>query len=143
MKSIASLQSIQRTICSLCLEPTDIYQDDEDEANDDDDIVQINNIGQKIIHPDEVLGYDQPIAQIDTGAKVAVANLLYLLHDVKFYNGTFPCKVRMQGATSKRILYPEAIGFLRIPALNDVGLWMWNVAIRRNLHRLYFQIAIF
>ena len=69
---------------------SDIYQYDEDEEDDDDNTVQIDNVGKQIIHPDEVLGYDQPRAQIDTGAKVTVTNLLYLLHDVKFYNDKFP-----------------------------------------------------
>jgi len=118
--SISSI-TIPDYILSASGADSDIYQDDEGEEDDDDATVQINNVGKKIIHPDEVLGYDQPRAQIDTGAKVTVTNLLYLLHDAKFYSDTFPCKVRMQGATSKRILYPEAIGLLRIPALNDVG----------------------
>ena len=52
---------------------------------------------------------------------MTVTNLLYLLHNVKFYNESYPCKVLMQGATSNRVLYPEAIGLLRIPALNHQG----------------------
>ena len=113
--SISSL-TIPQYIFSASGADSSIYHDEEQEDNDES--VQINNIYKKKIHPDDVLGYDQPRAQIDTGAKVTVANLIYLLHNVKLYNESFPCKVRLQGATSKRVLYPEVIGLLGIHALN-------------------------
>ena len=64
---------------------------------------------------------DEAWAQIDPGAKTAVTNLVSLLHNDRFFDKKFKCPVRMKGATSKWLIKPEAIGYLRIPTNNIDG----------------------
>ena len=58
---------------------------------------------------------------MDNGAKSSVTNLIHLLRNVMFYNERYPCRVRMKGATSKVIIVPTAVGYLRVKTNNIYG----------------------
>ena len=61
--------------------------------------------------------YGEIKAHLDTGAKVTVSNLKYILHNYKPYTCSFKCPVRLIGAIDKtNVVYPEGEGFLHIPA---------------------------
>ena len=64
---------------------------------------------------------DEPSAQMDGGAGVSVTNLLSIMHNVKFFSAKFKSKVRMHGATSKQVITPQAVGYLRVRALVKEG----------------------
>ena len=65
---------------------------------------------------------DSPRAQIDSGARVTVTNLLFILRDVKWFTNEYPSPVKMYGATNRKLLItPSAVGHLRIPALTLNG----------------------
>ena len=72
-------------------------------------------------YENKTIFYDEARAQIDPGAKVAVTNLLSLLHDPFIYTKRSKCNVRMKGATSMRLITPTARGYLRVPANNVDG----------------------
>ena len=80
----------------------------------DDETVQIHNLSNK--EDKDINFFDFPRAQIDGGAKSSVTNLLEILHNVKWYNDKFKCRVYMKGATSKKVIIPKAIGKLRVRA---------------------------
>ena len=54
---------------------------------------------------------------MECGVVVSIANLISLLHNIKFFNANFKSNVRMYGATSKKIITPRAIGYTRVCAL--------------------------
>ena len=58
---------------------------------------------------------------MDGGAGVSVTNLVSILHGVKYFNDKFKSRVRMHGATSKEIITPRAVGFMRVRALIRQG----------------------
>lgn len=106
------------------LADADVYKNDEDkEAEEqflneqceevilpDDETVKVNNVSEK-----EVLQFFQtPRTQIDGGAKSSVTNLLEVLHDVKWFDNKFKCRVYMRGTTSKKLIIPKAIGKLQV-----------------------------
>ena len=66
--------------------------------------------------------YGDVVAHLDTGAKVTVTNLQYILHDYKPYTESFKCPVRLIGAIDKsNAIYPEGEGYLSIPAEIKTG----------------------
>ena len=77
--------------------------------------------GSKIINLnklDTILFYDDsPRAQMDGGAGVSVTNLVSILHSVRYFDAKFKSHVWMHGATSKEIITPRAVGFMRVRAL--------------------------
>ena len=64
---------------------------------------------------------DSPRAQMDGGAGVSVTNLVSILHNVRYFNSKFKSRVRMHGATSKEIITPHAVGYMRVRALVKQG----------------------
>ena len=50
---------------------------------------------------------------MNTGVKVTVTNALY--------NSSMTCQIRMFDTNNNKLIYPTAIGSLRIPALNTQG----------------------
>ena len=60
---------------------------------------------------------DSPRAQMDGGAGVSVTNLVSILHNVKYFNTQFKSRVCIHGATSKEIITPNVVGFMRVFAL--------------------------
>ena len=58
---------------------------------------------------------------MNSRASVSVINLISLLHNVKFFNAKFKSNVCMHGATSKQIITPGAIGYMRVCALTRQG----------------------
>ena len=119
------------SICSIALPASHFSTDipSTDILSDDDSVTSIETVpvcnttfdSKPSKPPFNKANMDLPRAQIDTGAKASVTNCLHLLHNVKFYSETFPCRVRMYGATNKELLIcPEAVGMLRIPALNQI-----------------------
>ena len=95
---------------------SDVLEDDDDEDECDVRTVTINNLFRPSIDPTLDVSYGLPRDQIDTGAKVTVTNLLYLLHDVKFYDEKFKGPIKMKGATSNKVVRPIAVENLQIPA---------------------------
>jgi len=91
----------------------------EDIVLPDDETVQVNNISEK----ENIQFFASPRAQIDGGAKSSVTNILEYLHDVKWFNDKFKCRVYMRGATSKKLIVPKAIGMLRVRANTQTG-WL-------------------
>ena len=64
---------------------------------------------------------DSPRAPMNGGAGVSVTNLVSILHGVKYFIDKFKSCVCMHGATSKEIINPRAIGFMRVRALTQQG----------------------
>ena len=58
---------------------------------------------------------------MEGGAGACVANLVSLLHNVKFFNDKFKSCVCMHGATSKEIITPRAVGLMRVCTLTRQG----------------------
>ena len=58
---------------------------------------------------------------MDGGAGVSVTNLVSILHNVRYFNSKFKSRVRMHGATSKEIITPHAVGYMRVRALVKQG----------------------
>ena len=66
---------------------------------------------------DTTLFYDEsPRAQMDGGAGVSVTNLLSILHNVRYFSDKFKSRVCMHGATSKEIITPRTVGYVRVRA---------------------------
>ena len=71
---------------------------------------------------DTTLFYDDsPRAQMDGGAGVSVTNLVSILHNVRYFDAKFKSRVRMHGDTSKKIITPRAVVFMRVRALVKQG----------------------
>ena len=132
--SDADLEDIVRfgSLCSVlipdyCLSTgistADVFGDNpaDMDCSPDDDTITTGNILSKINCPDHVVFYDEPRAQMDGGAKTTVTNMLALLHDVRFFNNKFRCRMRMHGATSKDVITPQALGYLRVRSLTRDG----------------------
>ena len=64
---------------------------------------------------------DSPWAQIDGGASMSVTNLISLLHSVKLFDTKFKSNVYLYDATSKQIITPRAVGYMRDHALTRQG----------------------
>ena len=64
---------------------------------------------------------DSPRAQMDGGAGVSVTNLVSILHNVRYFDAKFKSRVCMHGATSKEIITPHAVGYMRVRALVKQG----------------------
>ena len=81
--------------------------------------------GSKIINLNKLnttLFYDDsPRAQMNGGAGVSVTNLVSILHHVRYFDAKFKSRVRMHGATSKEIITPRAVGFMKVRALVKQG----------------------
>lgn len=56
-------------------------------------------------------------AQMDGRASVSISNLTSLLHNFKFFSVKFKSNVRMYGATSKQIITPRVVRYMRVRVL--------------------------
>ena len=121
---------IPETFLSCGISTADVNADnpvhhiDLDTLQDDKTVVA----GSKTINLnklDTTLFYDDsPRAQMDGGARVSVTNLVSILHSVQYFDAKFKSRVRMHGATSKEIITPRAVGFMRVRALVSKDIWM-------------------
>ena len=68
-----------------------------------------------------VFYYDFSLAQMDCGNGVSVINLISLLYNVKFFDAKFKSNVCMHDATSKLIITPRVIGYMRVWVLTRQG----------------------
>ena len=64
---------------------------------------------------------DSPRAQMDGGAGVCVTNLVSILCNVQYFNAKFKSHVRIHGATSKEIITPRVVVYMRVQALVKQG----------------------
>ena len=58
---------------------------------------------------------------MDGGVGVSVTKFVSLLHNVKFFDAKFKSRVRIHGATSKKIITPCAVGYMKVRALTRPG----------------------
>ena len=98
---------------------SEVLNDVEELVVPDSATVKQNNIADvnKLECPDKYKTYDLPRAQMDGGAKYTITNNINLLKNVKWYSRWFLPRVKMQGATSKTIIVPEAQGYLEVPTI--------------------------
>lgn len=111
---------------------SEVLNDVEELVISDNATVKQNNIfvANRLDSPDKYRTYDLPRAQMDGGAKCTITNNINLLKNVKWYSRWFLPRVKMQGATSKMIIVPEAQGYLEVPTITpgitiDV-LWYYS-----------------
>ena len=116
--------TIPDTFLSTGISTADIVADnhvDLDALHDDATIITGNKV-YPVNKVDTTIFYDDaPRAQMDGGAGVSVTNLISVLHNVKFFSDKFKSNVRMHGATSKLIITPVAVGYMRVRALVQGG----------------------
>ena len=84
---------------------------DEDTAVTRSKLINLNKLDTTLFYD------DSPRAQMDGGARVSVTNLVSVLHNVWYIDAKFKSLIRMHGATSKEIITPRAVGFMRVRAL--------------------------
>lgn len=97
----------------------------EDDSVCDNNTITFSNVfqSQPTTVPKVVTnGYGDVVTQVNTGAKVTVTNLPWVLHNIIWYKESNKrCPVAMYGATSTTLIRPEAEGKLAIPADNVQG----------------------
>ena len=92
-----------------------LHDDDTIVAGSNRKVHRVNKIDTTIFYD------DSPQAQMDNGAGVSVTDLVSLLQGVKFFDAKFKSRVRIHGATSKEIITPRAVGFMRVRVLTCQG----------------------
>ena len=69
-------------------------------------------------------------AQIDTGAFASCTDQIHMLHDYKTFTRENPCPVRLLPASEGSDVVPFGVGYLHIPAMNELG----HIAVRTFYH---------
>ena len=92
----------------------DLYDDETVVAGSKSKVYCLNKV-------DATIFCDSFWAQIDNRVGVSILNLISLLHNVKFFNMKFKINVCIHGITSKQIITPHAVGYMRICALTRQG----------------------